>query len=253
MRIPHGCYYTNFTYTYRVEFLSPIQDQGRIRCTVPSMRPYLLATNSDRFVLAVDLDGVCSAYTTSLRPYMAEMGRTDAYTLPDPDSFNLVSAGWFVDLEHYMATHRYAVERSLYRTMLEIPGMSDALWELSEQEIHIRVVTHRFLTHGDQDRAAVDTIAWLQHRRRDGRVRVPYRDLCFLGAKADASADLHLDDAPYQIDSLRAAGENVLVYDQVYNRELSGPRARGWGDVVSQVLATRDVWSSTRDQRIDAS
>jgi 5'-nucleotidase len=210
------------------------------------MRPYLHATNDDRFVLAVDLDGVCSAYTASLRPFMAEMGRNDALNLPDPASFNLVQAGWFDDLEQYMTTHRYAVERSFYRTMQEVPGMSDALWELSDKEIHIRIVTHRFLTHGDQDRAAVDTIAWLQHRRPDGRVRVPYRDLCFLGAKADASANLHLDDAPYQIESLRAAGENVLVFDQVYNQELAGPRARGWDEVVPHVLGAREEWAAAR-------
>jgi len=208
------------------------------------MRPYLHASNADRFVLAVDLDGVCSAYTASLRPFMAEMGRSDAYTLPEPAEFNLVSAGWFDSLEHYMRTHRYAVERSFYRTMLEIPGMSDALWTLSDAEIHIRIVTHRFLTHGDQDTAAVDTIAWLQHKRPDGRVRVPYRDLCFLGAKADASAHLHLDDAPYQIESLRAAGENVLIFDQVYNRDLPGPRADGWAEVVGRVLQARDAWTT---------
>jgi len=210
------------------------------------VRPYLHATNADRFVLAVDLDGVCAAYTPSLRPFMAEMGRDDAFTLPEPETFNLVDAGWFTDYEHYLTTHRYVVERSFYRTMAEIPGMSDALWLLSDQEIHIRIVTHRFLAHGDQDRAAVDTIAWLQRKRPDGRVRVPYRDLCFLGAKADASANLHLDDAPYQIESLRAAGEKVLVFDQVYNRELDGPRARDWDEVVTHVLSARDAWAADR-------
>lgn len=207
------------------------------------MRTNPLSVTTDRFVLAVDLDGVCAAYTDSLRPYMAALGRRDAFELPVPDDFNLVRAGWFADFDDYMRTHRFAVERSFFRTMGEMPGMSDALWELSDAEIHIRIVTHRFLTHGDQDRAAVDTIAWLQHRRPDGRVRVPYRDLCFLGAKADASADLHLDDAPHQIESLRRAGENVLVFDQPYNRHLSEPRARGWSEVVEQVLAAREIWS----------
>jgi 5'(3')-deoxyribonucleotidase len=141
-----------------------------------------------------------------------------------------------------MDTHRYAVERAFFRTMEEIEGMSDALWLLSDAEVHIRIVTHRFLTHGDQGKPAADTIEWLQRRRSDGRVRVPYRDLCFLGAKADASADLHLDDAPHQIETLRGADQNVLVFDQPYNHHLPAPRARGWGEVVEHVLEAQQQW-----------
>ena len=122
--------------------------------------------------------------------------------------------------------------------------MSDALWALSDAEVHIRIVTHRFLTHGDQDRAAGDTIAWLQSRRADGRVRIPHRDLCFLGAKADASADMHLDDAPHQVEALRASGQNVLVFDQPYNRHLAGPRATGWEEVAERVLAAQQLWAA---------
>jgi 5'(3')-deoxyribonucleotidase len=215
---------------------------------VDLVRSNPLSATNDRFVLAVDLDGVCAAYTDALRPYMAALGRRDAFDLPEPEEFNLVTAGWFENFDQYMAAHRYAVERAFFRTMGEMPGMSDGLWELSEAEIHIRIVTHRFLTHGDQDRAAVDTIAWLQQRRPDGRVRVPYRDLCFLGAKADASADLHLDDAPHQIEALRAGGEQVLVFDQRYNRHLPGPRACGWPEVVEQVLDAQREWTAARSK-----
>lgn len=205
-----------------------------------------LAPHPDRFVLAVDLDGVCADYLSSLRPYMAALGRRDAFDLPYPDSWDLVSAGWFENAEEYLRTHRYAVERAFFRTMEEIPGMSDALWALSDAEVHIRIVTHRFLTHGDQDRAAGDTIAWLQARRPDGRVRVPHRDLCFLGTKADASANLHLDDAPYQVESLRASGQDVLVFGQPYNTHLEGPRAEGWEDVVVKVLEAQARWAAAK-------
>ena len=211
------------------------------RSTTPSLAPH-----PDRFVLAVDLDGVCADYLASIRPYMAALGRRDAFDLEQPASWDLVAAGWFESADDYVKTHRYAVERAFFRTMEEIPGMSDALWVLSDAEVHIRIVTHRFLTHGDQDRAAGDTIAWLQAKRPDGRVRVPHRDLCFLGAKADANADLHLDDAPYQVESLRASGQDVLVFDQPYNRHLAGPRAIGWGDVVEQVLAAQQRWAAGR-------
>jgi 5'-nucleotidase len=208
------------------------------------MRDNPFPSTNDRFVLAVDLDGVCAGYTSSLRPYMAALGRADAFELGEPDDWNLVTAGWFATLDDYLRTHRYAVDRALFRTMEEIPGMSDALWALSDAEVHIRIVTHRFVTHGDQGRAADDTIAWLQTRRPDGRVRVPYRDLCFLGAKADASADLHLDDAPHQIEALRGAGQSVLVFDQPYNRHLPAPRACGWSEVVGHVLAAQAVWQA---------
>jgi 5'-nucleotidase len=207
----------------------------------PSLKPH-----PDRFVLAVDLDGVCADYLNSLRPYLAAMGRKDAFDLEAPTEWDMVAAGWFTSADEYLAAHRYAVERAFFRTMQEIPGMSDALWTLSDAEVHIRIVTHRFLTHGDQDRAAGDTIAWLQSRREDGRVRVPHRDLCFLGAKADASADLHLDDAPFQVESLRSSGQQVLVFDQPYNQHLDGPRALGWDDVVAQVLAAQALWISAQ-------
>ena len=210
------------------------------------MRSQYLTAHNDRFVLAVDLDGVCAAYSDSLRPHMAAMGRKDAFELPAPSDWNLIDAGWFKDFDEYLATHRYAVDHALFRTMGEIPGMSDALWALSDAEVHIRIVTHRFLTHGDQGQAAADTIEWLQHRRPDGRVRIPHRDLCFLGTKADASADLHLDDAPYQIESLRAAGQDVLVFSQPYNLHLDAPRAADWNEVVTQVLAAQEAWKITR-------
>lgn len=214
--------------------------------TIEGVRNDLFSAHGDRFVLAVDLDGVCAAYTPSLRPYMAALGRLDAFDLPEPNDWNLVKAGWFKDLDEYLRTHRYAVDHALFRTMDEIEGMSDALWTLSDAEVHIRIVTHRFLSHGDQGQAALDTITWLQRRRPDGRVRVPHRDLCFLGTKSDASANLHLDDAPHQIQALRTAGQEVLVFDQPYNRHLPAPRARGWGEVVSVVLAAQQAWLAQR-------
>ena len=219
---------------------------GSVACWGTSARHCISMglTPKTRFVFAVDLDGVCANYIDSLRPYMAATGRTDAFTLPEPTNFNLAEAGWFKDAEDYYATHHYAVERSLFKTMTEIPGMSDGLWTLSDAEIHIRIVTHRILTHGDQDTAVVDTIAWLQHKRQDGRVRVPYRDVCFLGAKSDATANLHIDDAPGQINALKEAGENVLIFDQPYNRHLEGPRAHNWSEVVEMVFEAQDKWTS---------
>lgn len=221
---------------------------GRGQRVTVSCMPGNNFSNSRRFVLAVDLDGVCANYTESLRPFMAARGNEQAFRLDAPKLFNLAQAGWFADMADYNATHSYAVEHSLFRSMQEIEGMSDGLWELSDNEVHVRVVTHRILTHGDQDRAVVDTIAWLQNKRPDGRVRVPYRDLCFLAAKADMTADMHIDDAPHQIEKLVSAGENVLIYDHVYNRHIDAPRASNWEQVVDKVMNAQRIWQETADQ-----
>jgi hypothetical protein len=57
-------------------------------------------------------------------------------------------------------------------------------------------------------------------------------------------ADVDLDDTSHQIESLRASGQTVLVFDQLYNRHLDGPRAQGWSEVVEHVLAAQERWAS---------
>ncbi|MEM1333913.1 MAG: hypothetical protein AAGG08_10675, partial [Actinomycetota bacterium] len=67
--------------------------------------------------------------------------------------------------------------------------------------------------------------AWLDANR------IPYRDLCFLGAKPQAEADCYIDDAPHNVAELRSYGNDVIVFDQPYNRDLPGPRATSWVEV----------------------
>jgi 5'-nucleotidase len=70
------------------------------------------------------------------------------------------------------------------------------------------------------------TAAWLDANR------IPYRDLCFLGAKPQVEADAYIDDAAHNIEALRRAGNTVIVFDQPYNRHITdGPRARTWAEV----------------------
>lgn len=186
-----------------------------------------------RFVLAVDLDGVCADYQAALAAHLTATGRAPGAELT---SWSFVDAGWFRDEGEYLAVHRDAIGAGMFATMAEIDGASDALWELSDvHDVHIRVVTHRLIANGDHHLVVGDTLRWLNTPRADGRPRVPFRDLCFLGSKSDAGADCHLDDAPHQLQALTAAGQQVVIFDQPYNRTLAGRRARNWAEVVDHV------------------
>jgi 5'(3')-deoxyribonucleotidase len=177
-----------------------------------------------RFVLGVDLDGVCGDYIGSFRKIVAERRGVPVESLTMDVSWGC--AEWGIQGEdEFDVLHRHAVlERGLLRHMDLIPGAAEALWRLSDAGVWIRIVTHRLYVNWGHAVAAGDTAEWLDD------ARIPYRDLCFIAAKSSVDADAFVEDAPHNIEALRAAGHTVIVFDQPYNRGLPGPRAAGWGE-----------------------
>lgn len=187
-----------------------------------------------QFVLGVDLDGVVGDHTGRFREIVAQLRGIDPETLPMERSWDFNEWGFQPDEYHRM--HKMAVtEYDMIRTMAVIEGAADSLWRLSDAGIWIRIITHRLYVNWAHERAVGDTAAWLDEHR------IPYRDLCFLGAKPEVQADAYIDDAPHNIVALRELGNTVVVFDQPYNRDITdGPRAANWDEVESIVaeLAT---------------
>ncbi len=184
--------------------------------------------NDARFILGVDLDGVVADWNAGFRPIAAEFLGRDEAELLDPNTWELTE--WGFDKQTLREVFELAVgERRMYRDLPVYPNASEVLRRLSSEGVHIRIVTHRLILTGAHQTTATDTIAWLEDNG------IPYWDLCFLGRKSDLAVDLLIDDAPHNIASLRKAGSNVLVMDQLYNQELGGPRAKGWLEVEEYV------------------
>lgn len=118
----------------------------------------------------------------------------------------------------------------MFRTMPVIEGATDVLWRLSDAGIWIRIITHRLYVHWGHEKAVADTAAWLDIHS------IPYRDLCFLGAKPQVEADAYIDDAPHNIRQLRSEGNTVIAFEQPYNRNVPGdPRVSSWAEVEALV------------------
>ena len=182
------------------------------------------------FVLGVDLDGVCGDYESALRASVASRRGVDPATLP-PQARTGTFGEWGLDAEGFREAHRVAVtEDRIFRTMEPYPGVAEVLWRLSDAGVWIRVITHRLLFNGLHEASAADTAVWLDQHD------IPYRDLCFIGDKAMVGADVYIDDSPHNIDNLRAAGRTAVVFDQLYNRHLDGPRVHSWAEVEPLVL-----------------
>ena len=176
------------------------------------------------FTLGVDLDGVVADHTRRFRDILAEIRGIESETLTLDRSWDF--AEWGLAPGEYSELHRVAVmEYDMFRTMEPIEGAADALWRLSDAGVWIRIITHRLYVNWGHEKAVGDTAAWLDANR------IPYRDLCFLGAKPEADANAYIDDAPHNVEQLRALGNTAIVFDQPYNQSLPGLRARSWGDV----------------------
>jgi 5'(3')-deoxyribonucleotidase len=203
---------------------------------------------SEPFVFGVDLDGVCADFTLAFRAVTAEeLGVAEA-SLPLERSWDFHE--WGFGPGDYERIHRVAVlERRILRDLPVVDGASDALWRLSDAGVWIRIITHRLYVNWGHATSVSDTVTWLD------RARIPYRDICFLGAKPEVEADAYIDDAPHNVEALRAHGNDVIVFDQPYNQGVAGPRAHTWTEVeelVEAIAAHRSAGLQRQLPGIDA-
>ena len=199
------------------------------------------------FIFGVDLDGVCADYTIGFRKFVASERGVDPESLPLERSWDFRE--WGLDQAEFERLHHKAVsEHRMLRHLPAFEGASDALWRLSDAGVWIRIITHRLYVNWSHEAAVSDTVGWLDE------ARIPFRDICFLGAKPQVDAHVYIDDAEHNITSLRKAGNDVIVFDQPYNTSLKGPRAKNWLEVEEIVLdlASRHNWLQPQLPGIDS-
>jgi 5'(3')-deoxyribonucleotidase len=195
----------------------------------------------DSFVLGVDLDGTVADFYGGLRPIAAEWLGVDAATLPSEVTWDLPEWGLNDSPGGYPDLHKFAVtQRQLFRNLKPFPGAPMALRRLSKADVRIRIITHRLIIKDFHQLAVQQTVEWLD------AYGIPYWDLCFMGDKGAVDADLYLEDAPGNIERLRAEGLSAIVLTNSTNRHLDGPRADNWDEAYALVMAELDRWKSAR-------
>jgi len=181
-------------------------------------------------IIGCDLDGVAARYVQGLR---AEVGSAFGLTpeqilaeLPDPLDYGFTN--WKIIGDKFKEYHTNAVDAGLYAKLEAFEGASKVLWQLSDEGYYIRIITSRFVKHGQNAKVVADTAIWLD--KND----IPYRGLDFEKNKTEVFADIYIDDAPMNIDAFHAKGKKVIVFDAPYNQDTEdfGLRAYNWDDVL---------------------
>ena len=200
--------------------------------------------DENRFVLGVDLDGVCADFIGALRPVAAEWLGVPVEELPVRVNYGFPE--WKLDRAgKYEDLHRFAIiQRDLFRNLKPLEGAPAALRRLSARNIRIRLITHRLYIKYFHQEAITQTTEWLEHHG------IPYWDLCFMRDKAAVGADLYVEDSPDNVQKLRDDGHKTIVFTNSTNESLPGPRANSWIEVESLVLAEFENWEkAASDQR----
>jgi 5'(3')-deoxyribonucleotidase len=197
-----------------------------------------------RFVLGVDLDGVVADFYGGLREIAAEWLGVALETLPHEISHGLREWGVHKAPGGYDALHRFAVtQRELFKRLPPIQGAPAALRRLSARDIRIRIITHRLFIKYFHQEAVRQTIAWLDYHD------VPYWDLCFMKDKAAVGADLYIEDAPDNVERLRADGHDTIVFTNSTNVHIASPRAKTWEEAERLAVEIQGKWLHERSKK----
>jgi 5'(3')-deoxyribonucleotidase len=183
--------------------------------------------------VGVDMDGVLADFN---RGWMARFN-IDFGTSLDPSMVvqwdGLHRLTHFDSMDSFWAWARGA-GHSTFRDAPPLPGAIEAIKRIGTRH-RVVIVSSKF------DWAIPDSLAWLADHG------VPAREVHFLWDKSLAGCDIYLEDAPHQLEELRAALPEAVVCRMVqpWNGPVDGVEdVRSWAEfeaLVERVAAEREA------------
>lgn len=174
-----------------------------------------------RFVLGVDLDGVCADFIGGLRPIAAEWLDVKESELTPTPTYNFPE--WHLERvggeEAYEKLHLYAItQRDIFRNLRPLQHAPVVLRRLAYvHKVRVRIITHRLFIPRFHETAINQTVEWLD------KYGIPYWDLCFMKDKAGVGADLYIEDSPTNIKALRGT---AMIRLSMPTQQMSALKAR---------------------------
>ena len=150
----------------------------------------------NRPVILVDLDNVVYDFVQAFADMLVKRGAvgfasTSKSLMQKYRSWNIWE-DWDIPKGEFMRYWRLGIEQGdIYANGPLIPGAREALWQLSDAEWDIQVVTNRLSKFGLHDTIAANTVHWLHENN------IPYRGLHLTANKripAEAIVDDRLDN-----------------------------------------------------------
>jgi 5'-nucleotidase len=190
----------------------------------------LVQAMQPKIKVGLDLDNTTGDFTDGFRQFIKQRySLSDAEVatrLADPTNYEYDISGWFSDRTEFRNAFHEAEADGLYGKMELYKGALDALQKLvKDGRVEVHVVTAR------DKQWEPETLAWAKSKA------LPFASLTHTEDKAKTNMDIYIDDAPHQLQNLRAGGKQVIAFNQLYNTDLdpSLPRVNSWDEVPAMV------------------
>lgn len=170
--------------------------------------------------LGIDLDGVVFDFERGILEYARRAGFISRLPESPQTNYSFTGSGApFQNETHYDATHESFTASFGYYDLPIIPGAIEGIAGLLQHGVDLVFVTARGSDIGSEyvNRLKDDTKRALE-RRALGEI-----PLIFSSNKHDW-VEVLVDDAPHNIEEMRANNLSGIVFDQAYNRHVPGHR-----------------------------
>lgn len=181
----------------------------------------------NRFRIGIDLDGTVYNFVDQFRLYVHNSTGKPMSEMPPANTWEFFSDQWGIPAKEYHSLMRKGVEDGeIFWKGEAFPNAIDTINKMYEERLdEIIFVTSRG-AHGGlitQELALEATRSWLNS------VGVNYDQLILTDNKDQLDLSILIDDAPYQIEKAIVAGQDAIIFDQLWNQHMTYVRQRAFG------------------------
>lgn len=178
--------------------------------------------------VGLDVDGVIYNFIKALRYYIHQTKGVPLSSMPDVPTWDFYDHWGLTKSEYYKIVTNGIKHDGFLKTGDAIEGAKEAVhYMYHTRKDHITLVTARDYG-GVEDIAKASTAHWFEW------AGIPYHKLVLTHNKVGFNFDAMFDDSPKNIERIRAAGENAVVFTQPWNAEMKDvPRVHGWDGVLN--------------------
>jgi len=185
-----------------------------------------------RRIINIDMDGCVYNFEDAMRAYAGKLLDRELPPWNQWDAWK----DWGITPAVWKRIFRSGVDSGeIWGQGAPYPGAFDALWALSDDEWHIRILTTRLVHNFDYAQAVKLTADWLEANG------MPYRSLAVIGGEDDTKlhykAEALVDDKTETVNMWSMIFPGAIILNRPWNlsREAFSTvhRAEGWSDVLS--------------------